>query len=137
MNAPASDDFQLINATTADVVVPRLNLAVTFLTRFRGLQFRRELPPDEGLLIAPCRSIHTHWMRFSIDVLMLSQDGTVLELRPDMRPWRTYSGPREAAAVLEVPAKSAAVQIGDRLAVMAPPGRSLPERLQAMRAPGP
>ena len=64
---------RLINLSTSGVVVERLIFAATFWTRFRGLQFQKSLPSDEGLLIAPCRSIHTHWMRFAIDVAMLDR----------------------------------------------------------------
>lgn len=79
---------QLIDAETGAVIVAKLAVADTFWRRFRGLQFHRPLAPDEGLLLIPCRSIHTHWMRFAIDVAMLDDDGRVLDILPEMRPWR-------------------------------------------------
>ena len=79
---------QLVDADTGEVLVAKLQVANTFWRRFRGLQFRRQLADNAGLLLTPCRSIHTHWMRFSIDVAMLDDDGVVLNVLPNLRPWR-------------------------------------------------
>ena len=106
-----------MNVESDTVIVPQLKLAATFWTRFRGLQFRRELPIGEGLLIAPCRSIHTHWMRFAIDVVMIDVQGVVLKVQPNLRAWRTCAGPSGTRFVLEVPAETASLNKGDRLAI--------------------
>lgn len=92
-------------------------LADSFLTRLRGLLGRRELPPDEGLLINPCSSIHTWFMRFPIDVVFLDRDLRVVRLAADVRPWRLRWG-RGARQVLELAAGEAAerrIEVGDRL----------------------
>lgn len=109
--------LQLVNVESDTVIVPQLKLAATFWTRFRGLQFRRELPIGEGLLIAPCRSIHTHWMRFAIDVVMIDVQGVVLKVQPNLRAWRTCAGPSETRFVLEVPAETTRLKIGDQIAI--------------------
>ncbi len=77
------------------VIIPRLELADTFLKRLVGLQFRKALPGDSGLCIWPCSSIHTCFMRFSIDVWMLDRQGRVLKCRRRVRPWRLAIAPRE------------------------------------------
>ncbi len=92
---------QLIDADSGTVLVPKLHLATTFWQRFRGLQFRRALAFDEGLLLTPCRSIHTHWMRFAIDVAMLDSDGVVLEIHTVVPPWRFLTGPMGTQSILE------------------------------------
>ena len=114
-------EHRLIHAGTGRVVVARLELATTFWRRFRGLQFRRPLAAGEGLLIRPCRSIHTMWVRFSIDVAMLDRDGAVLALHRGVKPWRTLVGPRGTHAVVETARGMlpADLQVGDRLAVVA------------------
>ena len=55
---------------TADgtVVAEHCAVAGTFLARFRGLMWRRELPAGEGLCIQNCGSIHMFFMRFALDV---------------------------------------------------------------------
>ncbi|MFO1004036.1 MAG: DUF192 domain-containing protein [Planctomycetaceae bacterium] len=110
---------RLINCSTGCIVVERLAFAATFWTRFRGLQFRKSLPPDQGLLIAPCRSIHTHWMRFTIDVVMINHDGIVVVYHPSVRPWRMLAGDRSVAYVLETNAGGASCSVGDQLQIEA------------------
>jgi uncharacterized protein len=101
------------------VVCERCFLADSPLSRLRGLLGRRELAPDEGLLLAPESSIHTFFMRFPIDVAFLARDLTVLSVRECVRPWRT-AGERGARFVLELPAGAAErrkLRPGDRLAM--------------------
>ena len=96
--------FQLLNADTSDVIVPQLRLANTFWKRFAGLQFRVPLAPDEGLLLTPCSSIHTHWMRFAIDAAMLDENGVVLEIISNLKPWRIPRRTKGTKSVLETTA---------------------------------
>ena len=93
--------YQLIDAETGQVLIARLELATTFWQRLRGLLFRSALHPGEGLLIRPCRAIHTHAMRYSIDVVMLDGNGNVLAVHPAVPPWRMLAGPPGTRAVLE------------------------------------
>ena len=132
MSQPADTKYQLINPDTEQVIVPRLQLAATFWTRFCGLQFRRELPTGEGLLIVPCRSVHTHWMRFAIDIVMIDAEGTVLQVRREVKPWRACNGPKHTQAVLEVPAETATVREGDRVTIVAPDDHPVPNCVQSL-----
>jgi Uncharacterized conserved protein len=86
-------------------------------SRFWGLMGRRRLPNDEGLLIDPCNSVHTFFMRFPIDVLFLDQDDRVLKITTELKPFRVAVG-RGARRVLEITAGRAAgvgVRVGDKL----------------------
>lgn len=49
--------------------------------RLRGLLGGRVLPAGHALLLDPCRAIHTLGMRRAIDVVFVTRDGVVLELR--------------------------------------------------------
>ena len=81
----------------------RVYEARTFTTRRDGLAELPELPPDWGLLIAPCRSIHTIGMRFALDLLWLDRDDAVLEVVRDVAPRRQRTALR-ARSVIEVAA---------------------------------
>ena len=74
---------------TGEVLAGRLLVAKTFWQRFAGLQFASPLAADCGLLLRGCRSIHTFWMRFAIDVIFLNDEMEVLEVRTGVAPWRT------------------------------------------------
>lgn len=92
--------------------------ADSFLLRLRGLMFRKALAPGEGLVIRPCNAVHTHFMRFPIDVLFLDDEGRVLHVIPAMPPWRQSPIVRGARAVLELASGAAGTtQAGDRLEV--------------------
>ena len=54
----------------------------------RGLLGRVSLGLDEALILKPCNSIHTFFMRFPIDVLFLDKDMRVVKLIQDMSPNR-------------------------------------------------
>ncbi|MGC4397926.1 DUF192 domain-containing protein [Hydrogenophaga sp. T2] len=65
-----------------------LHLADRFLSRARGLLFAPPLPDGQGLLLLRCASVHTGFMRSSIDVVYLDAGGAVLRCVPDLAPWR-------------------------------------------------
>ncbi len=64
----------LIEAETGRVLLPRVEIANWFWPRLWGLQFRRTLPAGTGMLLTPCASIHTCFVRFRLDVLMLDRE---------------------------------------------------------------
>lgn len=119
---------KLCRRATGDVLVANLELATTFSQRFWGLQFRSSLAADTGLLITPCNSIHTCWMRFTIDAIFLNTKGEVLAIKR-VAPWRATLPTRGAACVVEVLPESVNVEIGEALCLVP----SLVERDRAKR----
>ena len=107
--------WRLVSKTTGKIVVGQLRIADGFGSRLAGLQFRRPLPPDAGLLLVPCNSVHTCFVRFPVDVVFLDDRGCVSAVRQHLRPWRLAVGPRKTHAVLEMPAGATAVQPGEAL----------------------
>ena len=55
---------------------------------FKGLMFRKTLPPGHGLLFRPARGIHSHFMRFPIDLVFIDDGNRVTAIRERMVPWR-------------------------------------------------
>ncbi len=120
------NDWQLEIRDTGRIVVQRLAIADRFWSRFCGLQFRRSLAPGDGILLAPCASIHTMWMRFPIDVAMLDREGRTLAVRQAIRPWRLVFAPRGTHAVLEVSAGTLRLAAADILALRSLAGHASP-----------
>lgn len=92
----------------------------------KGLLGRAALAPHEGILIRPCGSIHTFFMRFALDAVFLARDGTILKIVPELKPWRMAGG-RGARVVLELAAGEAArrgLAPGDRIDLPAAAQRS-------------
>lgn len=75
--------------------------ARTAWSRMVGLLAHTSLPVGEGLLLEPAWSIHTWFMRITIDVVFLDGEGRVLRVYPQLPPWRLVSGTRAARTVLE------------------------------------
>lgn len=98
----------------------RCTVASSPRARLRGLLGRRVLPPGEGLLLRPCASVHTCFLRFPIDVVLLDADDRVVAVVERLPPWR-MAGHRRTKAVLELAAGEAqrrAINPGDRLPIL-------------------
>jgi len=96
----------------------KVKRANTFLARFAGLMFRASLSRDEGLLLSPCSSVHTSFMRFPIDVVFLDQDWRVVGIVEGLRPWRIAGGYAGSRHVLELgvgKVKQLDLKLGDYL----------------------
>jgi uncharacterized protein len=80
--------------------------ARSFAERSRGLARLDELPSGWGLHILHCRSIHTFWMRFPLDLIWLDRDGQVVKVTRNVKPRRQAACLR-ARTVVEVNAGEA------------------------------
>lgn len=66
----------------------RIAEARTRRARGRGLARMDDMPPDVGLELAPCRSIHTFGMRFALDLIWLDGEGRVVRVDASVPPRR-------------------------------------------------
>ena len=85
-------------------IATHVEIADNWWKRFKGLQFRRPLGKDHAILLRPCPSIHTFWMRFAIDVVFLDGEGRVVDIRRHVRPWRAVVPKARSVAVIEMTA---------------------------------
>jgi uncharacterized membrane protein (UPF0127 family) len=97
--------------------VCRARVAGTFTQRLRGLMGVARLEPGSGLLLPRTSSVHTHFMRFAIDVVFLDDEGRIARIVPALRPWR-FAAAKGAGSVLELAAgecQRLGLAAGDRL----------------------
>jgi uncharacterized protein len=78
-------------------------VAETFGTRLRGLMGVRSLATGRGMLFPRTRSVHTHFMRFPVDVVFLDGDNRIVSIVHRLKPWRG-AAVRGARSVLELAA---------------------------------
>jgi uncharacterized membrane protein (UPF0127 family) len=97
--------FAVWNLRTETPVAVRLIPAFDSDSRRQGLLGRRDLAAGDGLVLAPCSSIHTAFMRFPIDLVFVARDGRVLKTAVGVPPWRIRLAWR-AFAVVELAAGS-------------------------------
>jgi uncharacterized membrane protein (UPF0127 family) len=79
---------EILNITRGTELASRARLANRFWSRGWGLLGRARLEPGEGLVLEPCSSIHTAFMRFTIDVLFADRTGRVVKAVPSLKPFR-------------------------------------------------
>lgn len=94
-----------------------VEIACTLFQRTRGLIGREKL--DGGLLLDPCGSIHTFFMRFDIDAVFLDGENRIVRIIAGIPPRRIPMPVLSARRVLELPAGSAhklSLKPGDTLA---------------------
>lgn len=84
----SNEPMRVLLAERDVVVAEKLRVALNPWTRLRGLLGTAQLDWDEGLLIRPCASVHTFFMRYPIDLVFLAEGGEVVGLRQALPPWR-------------------------------------------------
>ncbi|HBQ21730.1 MAG: hypothetical protein A2Z91_03155 [Deltaproteobacteria bacterium GWA2_38_16] len=77
--------------------------AQTFYARFKGLLGKNSFTSGEALILTPCKSIHTFFMKFPIDAIFINAQGEILALYPDLKPNRLTKFYCHAKSVIEVP----------------------------------
>lgn len=95
----------------------RVSVPRGFLQRGFGLMGRRKVPASwgQGLFFPHCRSLHTLFMRFDLQMVFLDAEGVVVDVREAVRPWRSVTGPRAAKHVLECVGQAALLpQVGEK-----------------------
>lgn len=110
------------NETQKVTLVRRVRRADSFISRLRGLTFRRRLGADEGLWLVGQResraeaAIHMFFVFFPIGVLWLDGENRVVD-KVIARPFRPFYAPRApASGVLECqPEALARVEVGDKI----------------------
>lgn len=110
----------LLNKTTQQVLIPRLEVADTFQTRGKGLLGRKSLATDQALWIPRCNSIHTFFMKFAIDCVFVDRHLKVRKVCHDVRPWRLVLPVWGASSVVEMSSGTAQrlnINVGDQLHV--------------------
>lgn len=108
------------NESKGTVLAGKARVASTCLRRAIGLLGRSGIDSGEGLILVPCRSIHTFFMRFPIDVVFMDKEFRVLLLEENMQPFRVSPYLPGAYCVLEIPTGTitdTATAEGDMLSV--------------------
>jgi uncharacterized membrane protein (UPF0127 family) len=110
---------EIVNSRTGEVLARRGRLADSFKTRSAGLLGDASLDPEEALIIKPCWSIHTFFMRFAIDVLFLDKQGKVRKIVHSMPAWRMACawGARDTVEMSPGVLRNFDVKVGDKIEI--------------------
>lgn len=109
--------------------VEQLRVADSFFSRFIGLMGKSSFQAGEGLLLTRCKSVHTCFMRFPIDIVFLNDESVVIHAVHRLAPWRFTSIVKGTKCVLELPAgtvEKASIRVGERLSLPHKKGKHNP-----------
>ena len=104
----------ILNNTTNELTNIKIIYANTFFRRLKGLMGKKDI--DFALLFCNLNDsgIHTHFMRFDIDVYFLDENQVVFE-KASLKPWKFYRPENQAKFILETKKDVLKIEIGDKL----------------------
>lgn len=120
MTSHISGHLRVTNITSGQILATKCEKVTNPIRRGIGLIGRKSLPADGGLIIQPCNSVVSFFMRFAIDVIFVDGAMRVLYVLPNMVPWRVSKLVRGAKFVIELPSGTAAATLtstGDMLRI--------------------
>jgi uncharacterized membrane protein (UPF0127 family) len=105
---------------SGEVICNNAVVADSFLERGKGLMFSHEIPEGgDGMLIEPCNSIHTCFMKYDLHIVFLNSKNKVVKIIKDMKPWKFTFFYFSARKVLELKTSSRLnLSEGDELEVI-------------------
>lgn len=112
--------MKIVNKTRQATLAENATIAKNPLERMVGLLNRNSLEQGEALMLKPCNSIHTFFMRFPIDVAFIDSKGRIIKTICGMRPFRISAIYLNAVFCIELPAgtlKKTSTQPGDYLSL--------------------
>jgi len=95
--------MKIINVTKNTILAEEAVEANTIFGRLKGLLGKKELKKGQALILKPCNSIHTLFMRFPIDVIFLDSRHKVVKAIPNLAPWRISGIYLRGNSALELP----------------------------------
>ena len=104
----------ILNKTNDELINIKITCANTFFKRFKGLMGKRDI--DYAVLFYNLKgsSVHTHFMKFDIDVYFLDKNRVIFE-KTCLKPWKYYKTSKKAKYIFEVKENSIKLNIGDKL----------------------
>lgn len=81
-----------------------VRVAGSFTERFKGLMLKDQESAEHLMAIAPCKQVHTFFMKFPIDVAYCDKQGTVIEIHRNIEPWHVDKSVSSAYIAIEAPA---------------------------------
>jgi len=96
--------MKIYNSTQNNLIADDVKVAENFFTRSVGLLFKKSFSEGEGLIIKPCCSIHTFFMRLEIDVLFVNKKNEIVAIYENVKPWRILPIHLNSSYVVELSA---------------------------------
>lgn len=110
--------MRIINKDKNTILAEEAVIADTVLKRIKGLLGKKGLKSGEAIILEPCNSIHTFFMRFTIDIVFVDKQNKVIKAISGIKPWRITGVYFPSRLCIELPPgtiKSTLTSYGDTL----------------------
>ena len=112
--------MKISNKTKGTLLAEEVVLADRFFLRIKGLLGKKDMKMGQALIIKPCDSIHTFFMRFAIDVIFIDRQNKVDLAIQCLKPWRLSPICWKSKFVIELPSgviRESRTEKGDEIAI--------------------
>jgi uncharacterized protein len=113
--------MKVVNLSNGAEIANEITKAHHFFSRLKGLMFSKSLPEGHGLHIQPCRSIHTFFMNYPIDVLYLNKDFEIVGLDENLQPAKMGQVYKNGYSVLELTSgtiQKSGTKVGNKIKIL-------------------
>ena len=93
--------IKIYNITTKKLLDENILVSDNYFKRLKGLMFKKDF--GDGMLFKNLKygsKIHTHFMRFPIDVYFIDENDSVFETA-SLEPWKSFKPFKKARYILE------------------------------------
>jgi len=95
--------MEIINKTKNTLLAKDIVIANTPFKRMKGLLGKKEFREGQALILKPCNSIHTFFLRFAIDVIFVDKHNKIIEAISHLKPFRLTCVYWLSALAIELP----------------------------------
>lgn len=99
----------------------KIAVAHNFFDRFFGLMGKKNMMDGYvGVGFGRCKSLHTFFMRFSLDIIYTNQEGVIKKLLKNIKPNRITFGSKDSFFAYEFPhgfIEASNLSLGDTLSL--------------------
>ncbi|MDC3416947.1 DUF192 domain-containing protein [Aquibacillus salsiterrae] len=96
--------LELVNLSNGKIIASDVRVADSFFQRLKGLMFTKTFDSGSGLHIIPCRSVHTFFMNYAIDILYVNERLEVVAIDEAIKPNKVGKAYQAVHSVIELPA---------------------------------
>lgn len=91
------------------VFVGKVLIANNFMTRLKGLIGSKTLSSFQGLLIKPCKQVHTIGMSYPISIWYIDKKLEIVKIIDDLGPYKISPYVQNSHLIIEFPCKWAEI----------------------------
>jgi uncharacterized membrane protein (UPF0127 family) len=102
----------LYNKTTNKKITNNLKIAKNFYQNLLGLLKEKE---GTAMLFKTRFGIHTFFMKYPIDVIVLNKNNKVIQIKKNLKPNNLFIWSPQYAKIIEIPSANYEIKVGDVL----------------------